>query len=474
MAGGMGSRVNRYLALWLIILVGLALRLRGLENPLLDNQAWRQADTASIGINMLGLLTRVPEVWVPHLFYDGAVPQKVELEFPFLPYLMAWTATVLGWSDLWGRLWAILFSLAALVGVYDLGRQLFSPRAGLFAAAGYAVTPLAIYYGRVVMPEPVAQTLSIWALSLAWRCRHKKKGVLILGAGLLFSGAVLAKLPQLMLLPVAVLFAFWPWRKGNARFLGIYLLASLIFPVLYYSWVHFQASGLGQFVSGIIANQVVDSAAYWEPLRKNLSQGLNKGLLVLVGIGGVMLLAVPREKEQVVRLAIVTWLLTSAAYLFFVCARIPLDYYLVPILPLVTLLAGYALDRLEGIPGAVLAVVIVSLVAYQSWAVLTPKYEWDPRILQQSLWLRSQLRMGQTLLLSDSPPMTFYYARAPGWRLHGGNEQELVKQIETVPAEFFVLLPGSMLPPDVEAKVRREYPEEAPGIFRLGRSSVER
>ncbi len=94
---------------------------------------------------------------VRQLSYDGVTPQIVELEFPFLPYLLAWTWTLFGWADIWGRLWSVFLSLVAVGGVYYLGRELFNVRVGLLAAAIYALMPLSIYYGRVVMPEPMAQ-----------------------------------------------------------------------------------------------------------------------------------------------------------------------------------------------------------------------------------------------------------------------------------------------------------------------------
>lgn len=52
------------------------MRSRGILNPLLDDQGWRQADTASMAYHMLGKLTDVPQVWFPTLSYDGTVPTK--------------------------------------------------------------------------------------------------------------------------------------------------------------------------------------------------------------------------------------------------------------------------------------------------------------------------------------------------------------------------------------------------------------
>ena len=140
----MGRGIRRLLLL-LILLIALGVRLRGITNPLLDDQAWRQADTASIATHMLGRLTYIPSVFLPQLNYDGVTPQRVELEFPFFPYLLALTWTIFGWADIWGRLWSVGLSLVTVLGIYDLGRKMFTDRAGLFAAAIYTIMPLSIY-----------------------------------------------------------------------------------------------------------------------------------------------------------------------------------------------------------------------------------------------------------------------------------------------------------------------------------------
>lgn len=190
----MGWRVRNILII--ILLLSALLRLQGITNPYLDDQGWRQGDTASMAYNMLGHLDEYPEVFFPKLNYDGSGPQKVELEFPFMPYLLAWTWTIGGGGDIWGRLWAVAFSLLTILGVYKFSTSAFSARAGLWAGVIYGLMPLTIYYGRVVMPEPVAQAFSIWALASILIWREKPSWWRLLISSLLMAGAILGKLPQ--------------------------------------------------------------------------------------------------------------------------------------------------------------------------------------------------------------------------------------------------------------------------------------
>ena len=459
------SRSIRISILISILILALLLRLKGIGNPLLDDQAWRQADTAAIATNMLGHLADFPRVFFPHLNYDAVVPQKVELEFPFLPYLLACTWSILGWADLWGRLWSVLFSLLTIWGIYDLARRVFSERVALLASSIYAVMPLAVYYGRVIMPEPVAQVLSVWAINLVWRWRCAPRFGKLCGAGLLISAAILAKLPQLMLFPVALFLGFWPLRRSEIRNLVVYSLLALLLPVVYYSWVHFGSDNTSQFVSGIVSVQVVQAETFhWEELRKNLSRsGLSMFVFLLTFIGGLRLIISP----SLARVGMAVWLIVCLFYVGIVCSRIPLDYYLVPILPLVALLSALALDIIDDVPGTVGGVVVVCLLCFGTVQTLNPKYAWDSQYLVQAEWLKQNTSSQSVLILSDPPPMTFYYARRVGFRLTDADDQRALTQLKVLSGQYFVRLPKSERKLEFWESIRKSYPEIGPGVYWL-------
>lgn len=459
------GRGIRHLLLFLILLVALGVRLKGITNPLLDDQGWRQADTASMATHMLGHLTDIPNVFLPQLNYDGITPQKVELEFPFLPYLLACTWTVFGWSDSWGRLWSVGLSLITVGGIYDLGRRMFTDCAGLMAAAIYALMPLSIYYGRVIMPEPMAQAWSIWALAMVWRWGNSQEGKGSWKVGLLMAGAILAKLPQLMLLPVALLFGFS--SQNNKRFdqLVRYSIIALIPPVVYYLWVHFNVAPTSQFISGILTGKVADTSNLdWKLLSKNIRRGFTDGVLLLSGAGLCRLIF----SRSLARLALLVWGCIAILYIGVVCARIPFDYYLVPILPLVALLGAYALDGIRSLPGRVIAIMLLVLINREAYTHLTLKYEWNQEYLSQARWIKDHTSESSVLVLSDPPPMTFYYAHRVGFRLAKvGNEEIPAKILQRFPGDYFVHLPQSKQKELFWENVRNSYPEVGPGIFDL-------
>ena len=463
----MGGRV-RQLLLLVILLLALGVRLRGITNPLLDDQGWRQADTASMSLHMLGRLTDIPGVFLPQLNYDGVTPQSVELEFPFLPYLLAWTWTLFGWADIWGRLWSVALSLVAVGGVYYLGRKMFTDRVGLLAATIYALMPLSIYYGRVVMPEPMAQAWSIWALAMIWRWRNTLEKRAIWKVGLLMSGAILAKLPQLMLFPVALLLGFFPLKHQRLSLLIRYSLIVLIPPMVYYVWVHFNVAPSSQFVSGIMVGNVTDTSNLdWNLLSKNIQRGFTGSALFLSGIGLCRLIF----SRSPARAALSAWVGISVLYVGVVCIRIPLDYYLVPILPLVALLSAYALDGIDFLPGSVILILFLLLINRESYAAstyLTPKYHWNEEFMSQARWIKEHTSPSSILVLSDPPPMTFYYAHRVGFRLNEIDEEDIPTEVlHQFPGDYFVHLPQSARKASFWEKVRNSYPEIGPGVFDL-------
>lgn len=454
------------------------MRLKGITNPLLDDQGWRQADTASMALNMLGHLGCLPDVLFPLLNYDGVGPQKVELEFPFLPYLLALTWSIFGWADLGGRLWAVLFSLMTLWGIFELGRHMFSVRVALWAAAFYAFIPLTTYYGRVVMPEPVAQAFSVWALTLIllWRKSPSRKRLFL--AALLMAAAIMAKLPQLMIFPIALVIGFWPLQGKWVKMLH-YCLLALFLPMLYYSWVHLGAGESSQFVSGILSDQVMEGPkSFRVQLENHLWDGFGFPLLLLAGVGflktiGLAMSLKPisahtQREDRGVLLGLILWCLISLIYLGVICLSIPLDYYLVPVaLPLV-LCAGLTLDSFEDVPGFVVGVLVVSLLLVNQMHTNEPKYIWNERYLSQASWIREHTEKKGVLILSDSPPMTLYYAQRYGFRLKSSDDQKAWEELQAISGDYLIALPGSR-GEEFWEKVEKVYPQVGPGVYRLGR-----
>jgi len=202
----------------------------------------------------------------------------------------------------------------------------------------------------------------------------------------------------------------------------------------------------------------------WNLLSRNIQRGftLSAFLLSVVGLCRLIFSRSPA------RIALLVWGGIGVLYMVVVCVRIPLDYYLVPILPLVALLSAYALDGIDFQPSSVIVILFLVLINRDSYAFLTLKYHWNEEFLSQAKWIKNHTSASSVLVLSDPPPMTFYYANRVGFRLTAIEDEDIPSIIlHQFPGDFFVHLPQSVHNELFWEKVRNSYPEVGPGVFDL-------
>ncbi|NQU24905.1 MAG: glycosyltransferase family 39 protein [Candidatus Nealsonbacteria bacterium] len=173
------------LVLWLILAVALGLRLWGAcrGNLTFDERAhWALAETIDLRPGSLHLVSRS----VDHP--------------PLSIYTLKLSSLLFGTSDLGLRMLHLLAGTLTVVPVYLLGKRIFSPTAGLWAAGLLAVDQFHASWSRVFMPEVLM--LAAASLVLLQYVRTLKTGrtrdfVLL---GVLLGVAYLAKEPSLWLL----------------------------------------------------------------------------------------------------------------------------------------------------------------------------------------------------------------------------------------------------------------------------------
>ncbi|SVD76026.1 uncharacterized protein METZ01_LOCUS428880, partial [marine metagenome] len=79
--------------LWIVLLLGLSLRLLGLMEPLIDKQAWRQTDTAAIARNYY---EEGYTLFHPRVDWRGTSSGFVESNFPLYPFVVGLLYSVVG------------------------------------------------------------------------------------------------------------------------------------------------------------------------------------------------------------------------------------------------------------------------------------------------------------------------------------------------------------------------------------------
>jgi 4-amino-4-deoxy-L-arabinose transferase-like glycosyltransferase len=88
---------------------------------------------------------------------------------PPLFYLLLKVWLLPGFSEVWGRLFSVLWGMATVVLAYLAGRHFFDPAVGTWAALVLALSPLHVAYSREIRMYIVLVFLSALSLYLAWR-----------------------------------------------------------------------------------------------------------------------------------------------------------------------------------------------------------------------------------------------------------------------------------------------------------------
>lgn len=136
------------------------------------------------------------------------------------PPLYIWLVTaagrVLGFTEFTARLWSAVFGLLGLCAVYLLGRELFTPRAAVLAAAVLASTFQYFAHARLAVFDGMLVTFMLLALYALLRVRagHPRQ---LYAAALWAALGTLTKGPVALLLPALAAASFLLLRRERPR-----------------------------------------------------------------------------------------------------------------------------------------------------------------------------------------------------------------------------------------------------------------
>jgi len=170
---------------------------------------------------------------------DGYMPYRdfVLVHPPLYDLVLAGIYRVLGYDFFYGRYLSIALSAACIVLLYVLGRKLYNERAGLVAAALFAVEPLMVYFGRRCVQEMLGITLVLCGVLLALEYLDTRRRLPLFLSGVLLGLAVASKYvfgPVIVAVAVAVWIASAGpevWKRlrhlGNLRFWSVWACVAM-------------------------------------------------------------------------------------------------------------------------------------------------------------------------------------------------------------------------------------------------------
>ena len=199
---------------------------------------------------------------------------------PLLPLVMRAGGGLLGHGVLAIRAGSLLFGTAAVIVIYLLGRDIYSRRAGLWAAALFASCPLFVAAGAVATPDSLLILLWLLFIYSLWRAAHNEGLRWWVFAGLVLAVGFYAKYMMVLALPSAFLVLAGS-KEGRARLKtpGPWLAAGIglaLFLPLFLAWnwghgwptfaYHLKARHHWSFSLGTLTIYVLGHLGFLSPL----------------------------------------------------------------------------------------------------------------------------------------------------------------------------------------------------------------
>lgn len=230
--------------LFILLVIGaLTLRLYKLNNPIADWHSFRQADTASVtrefvkhGIDLLH-----------PTYHDLSNIQSGKdnprgyrmVEFPLVNAVTAQLITTFGLQkeeDVTGRLVSVAYSMVTLIALYLLVRELSGRWTAFVTVVTFGILPYAVYYSRVILPEPAALASITTALAaiVYWR---KQRHPLLFGVAMAsYAESLLVKPYGLFLLPLFAYIVWEKWRFSALKLWEMYVFPFSLVPLALWRW----------------------------------------------------------------------------------------------------------------------------------------------------------------------------------------------------------------------------------------------
>jgi hypothetical protein len=367
------SQLNKLhlLLLAAILILGVFLRSYKIHEYLGDWHSWRQVDTASVAKEYV----KAGKIDLLHpTFHDlSSIPSGLDnpagyrmVEFPLRDGLHAFIAMQfpgLGFLEI-GRGLSILFSSLTIVAIYLIVYPLSGPLAALSSAFVYAILPYNMFYGRVILPEPMLVMFTMYTLYFYIKyCDTGKLEYWITGL-LAFSAALLLKPTSLIILLPMVGYFFASSNKSLKLFFTSIVLPLLaIIPyVLWRKHIAIYPAGIPASAWLFNSNGIRFKGSWFKWLFGDRIGKMILGYWGLIPLGFGLSKLGENKKETLVYGGL---LLGSLAYLSVIATgNVQHDYYQIQIMPTIAILVGVGISYMISLKKGLAKIFAVLLTTF--------------------------------------------------------------------------------------------------------------
>lgn len=461
------TKHKQLLILILIFCLAFVVRLYKIENPIADWHSWRQADTASITRNFIkqGFSPFFPKFdsVVSLNQYANQNPDRFFFaEFPIYNILVYPLYKYFGVNVIYHRLVSVLFSSLTIFSLFFLTKLFSSTFVAYTASIIFALLPWNIYYGRVIMPDPLHVFFAVTSLLFVslW-LKHQKTYLSVL-AGLFYALTILTKPYGLVLLiPISYLLLSKLLSGKPIKILSIILFLIISFTP-YLLWkLHIDNYPQGQFGTAWLFNStnIRFRPAFfrWLVFERFNNLILGGGGFVLVCFG----LVSPKSKKET--LFYFSWLASLIVFLVVIATgNVTHDYYQLPFVPILSIFTALGVEHLlkigqktwQKILNACLAFSLFIMMLAMGWYQAKGLFNVNNWPIVEAGLKANQILPKDALVIApyNNDPAFLYQTNRWGWTNQVNNLEEILLQHQ----EPIYLV--SVSKDDYTASIKTQYP----------------
>ncbi len=410
------SRLARDVRFWIVL--AFLIRLIGItEAPLEMGHNWRQALTAMIARNFLQIEA---QILYPRIDMAGEGSGIIGAEFPLFNYLIYLFAEAFGYSHWYGRLINLAVSSFGVYSFYALLRSHFSRQIAMRAAL-LLLCSIWFSFSRKIMPDTFSVALVIMGLHAAQLYLERGRFLHLILCCSALAGGMLSKIPAAALLAVFVLLPFarqWPADR-RLWLLGAVGLAAASAVLWYFHWVPELIARHGYrlyFPKGLAEGWREILPLFDLYAKKFYFSGLNSYLAFGAAVAGAFWAIRKRHKAILAAL-----LLVSLVFIAFTAKTGAVfathNYYIIPFVPVLALLAALGLEWLSPkVAWALLGLIAIESTLNQ-WHDFFPREDQMHKLRLEGL-MDEFVEPEALIVINGGPsPQEIYFANRRGWTL---------------------------------------------------------
>lgn len=403
------------------IFLFFVIRCYGITLPPLEvEHNWRQTTVTMAARNFLEIDNNI---LYPRIDINGEKTGISGMEFPFLNYLIYGTAKIFGYQHWYGRLINLIISSLGLWYFFLLIRKIYSQPVAFYSTIVLSVS-VWFQFSRKIMPDTFSVSFIIASLyyGLQYFTDNERRTALkyLIISALLTLLGILSKLPSAYLL-IVYLFLYLDKSISLRKKLAFALVnIFVLIPVAgwYFYWVpyisnryecwhFFMGKGIGE-----------GAAEIWKHLGQTLSRFYDTALKFIgftVFLVGLILSIL--NKESKIYLVFIFCLFSFGLIILKAGFTFPHhSYYIIPFVPVMSLVAGYGLSLL---PKQKLTVFLLFAISIEGIANQFHDFRLNDNN-KKLINLESDLNQFSSkndliLINSGKYPTPMYFAHRKGW-----------------------------------------------------------